>query len=152
MMPLRSMAAIALVTAAVACGEATTASTSSDSVTGQYTLIGFDGSGNLPCCGQTDSLGTIITTGGGLLQVGWNTPSGAYEWDVVRRFQYSNGTSQQLQSQFSVGTYMWDGQTLTLVDSTQHATMTATRAAGRLTIQAFGHQYEFLELVETPHE
>ena len=151
MMSFRAVAAIVLATAAMACGEASTTTKSSDGVAGQYTLTGFDGAGNLPCCGQTDSAGTVVTTSGGLLEVDWNTPSGTYAWDVVRNLQYPNGTSHQIQSRFSSGAYTWDGQTLTLVDSAGAGAMTGSFVGGRLTVNKSGHQYAFLKLIQLPH-
>lgn len=144
-------ATIVVATAAIACGEITTGATRSESVSGQYTLIGIDGIWNLPCCGHTDSTGTAITIRGGLLQVGWNTPIGAYEWDIVRYFQYSGGTSQQIQSNFSSGRYAWDGRTLALVDSGGAGTMTGTFVGGQLTVSKSGHEYAFLKLPQLPH-
>jgi hypothetical protein len=154
-MTSRSIAAGILALSIVGCAASTptipTSSTTAATVAGQYTLIGVDTTRNLPCCGQADSSGAIVTTGGGLLQIGWNVPSGRYEWDAVRSHGASNGTSQMVQSLFSAGSYTWDGQTLTLADSTGLGTMTGTRVTGRLTINALGHQFRFLELVEMPH-
>jgi hypothetical protein len=151
-MKARAIAAYVVVLTTVACAESVPpVSTATASVAGQFTLTGVDTNGNLPCCRQADSSGTVVTTNGGLLQIGWNTPTGGYEWDAVRSYRYSNGTSQTAQSQFSAGSFTWDGQTLTLVDSTGLGVMTGTRAGGRLTVRAFGHRYEFLELIQMPH-
>jgi len=133
--------------AASACGQMVP--TSPRSVVGQYAMTGFKGSRNLPCC-QTDSSGVVVTISGGGMQLGLNTPAGVYEWDVVRTYEYANGTSQQVQSPFSVGTYTWDGQTLTLIDSTGLASMTGVLAGGVLTVGHQGQEYEFLKLVQLP--
>jgi hypothetical protein len=135
--------------ATVGCGE--DLPTGSTRIVGQYVLTGFEGSRNLPCCGQTDASGTVVTIAGGALQLGWNTPDGTYEWDVVRKYDYANGTSQQLQSRFSSGTYTWDGQTLTLVDSTGLAPLTGAVTGGIIALRNPDHQYEFLRLIQLPH-
>jgi hypothetical protein len=148
-MTVRSIAACAVLLATVGCaGQVPTGPTS---VAGQYALTGFEGSRNLPCCRQTDSSGTVVTIAGGGLQIGWNTPTGTYEWDVVRKYDYANGTSQQVQSRFSAGTYTWDGQTLTLVDSAGRVPMTGAVTGGILIVRTQDHQYEFLKLIQMPH-
>lgn len=134
---------------ATACGERSPAAP--DAAAGQFVMTGFDGSRNLPCCSSSDSSGTVVALAGGVLQIGWNTPPGAYTWDVIRTFDYPNGTSSQAQLPFSTGTYHLDGVTLTLSDSKGQFLLSGTVAGNIITLGGDGHTYEFLRLIEMPH-
>lgn len=120
-------------------------------IRGQYAMTGLDGSRNLPCCSQTDSAGAVVTIAGGEMQIGWNTPDGTYQWDVVRTYHYPDGTSNQGQSRFASGTYARDGETLALRDSSGLATITGTVAGNIVNLLANDQQYEFLRLIQLPH-
>lgn len=88
-----------------------------------------------------------MTIDGGGLQIGWNTPLGMWNWGLGLTYTYPNGTSKQGQW-LSSGTYTWDGQTLTLVDS--RGPMAVSMMAGLLTVDRQGHRYQFLKLIESP--
>ena len=120
-------------------------------ITGQYVLTGFDGSRNLPCCSQTDTSGAVVAIAGGVLQIGWNTPGRTYEWDLVRKYDYPDMSSRQVQSRFSSGTYTWDGQTLKLMDSNGLGPMTGSTNGNIITVGNQDQQYEFLRLIPLPH-
>ena len=122
-----------------------------DAAAGQFVMIGFDGSRNLPCCRSTDSSGAVVALAGGVLQIGWNTPLGAYTWDVIRTYDYPNGTSTQAQLPFSTGSYRLDGATLTLSDSKGGFLLTGSIAGNIITLGGGGHTYQFLRLIEMPH-
>ena len=122
-----------------------------DAAAGQFVMIGFDGSRNLPCCRSTDSSGAVVALAGGVLQIGWNTPLGAYTWDVIRTYDYPNGTSTQAQLPFSTGSYRVDGATLTLSDSKGRFLLTGSVAGNIITLGGGGHTYQFLRLIEMPH-
>jgi hypothetical protein len=120
-------------------------------IAGQYDLAGADGQLGLPCCSITDSSGTVVSIGGGLLQIGWNTPAGTYRWDIIRVYDYPDGTSNDVQSEFSSGTYRWDGTTLTLEDTTGNlGRMTGSLGAPGIVVQAPDHRYGFLKLHQLP--
>ncbi len=121
-----------------------------DAAAGQFVMIGFDGSRNLPCCSSTDSSGAVVALAGGVLQIGWNTPPGAYTWDIIRTYDYPNGTSTQARLSFSTGSYRLDGATLTLSDS-KGLSLTGGIAGNIITVAGGGHTYEFLRLMEMPH-
>jgi hypothetical protein len=122
-------------------------------IAGQYELTGVDGTRNLPCCAYTDSLGSVVSTVGGMLQLGWNTAAGAYTWDVTLRRDYANGTSTEDQVRFSSGTYTWDGTTLTLMDSATSVAMSGSIASdGPLTVQTNDHLYAFSYLPHLPRK
>ena len=125
--------------------------TAADSAVGQFIMTGVDGSRNLPCCSSTDTSGAVVTLAGGMLQIGWNTPPGAYGWDITRRYDYPNGSSSQAQTPFSAGTYRLDGETLTLVDSGGQLSLTGPIMGNIITLRGDGHTYEFLRLVQLPH-
>src|SRR5437879_8869007 len=78
-----------------------------DAAAGQFVMIGFDGSRNLPCCSSTDSSGAVVALAGGVLQIGWNTPPGAYTWDIIRTYDYPNGTSTRLSSRSRRAHIVW---------------------------------------------
>ncbi len=122
-----------------------------DAAAGQFVMIGFDGSRNLPCCSSTDSSGAVVALAGGVLQIGWNTPPGAYTWDIIRTYDYPNGTSTQAQLPFSTGSYRLVGATLTLSDSKGRFSLTGSIAGNIVTVAGGGHTYEFLRLIEMPH-
>ena len=122
-----------------------------DAAAGQFVMIGFDGSRNLPCCSSTDSSGVVVALAGGVLQIGWNTPPGAYTWDIIRTYDYPNGTSTQAQLPFSTGSYRLDGATLTLSDSKGGFLLTGSIAGNIITLGGGGHTYQFLRLIEMPH-
>ena len=122
-----------------------------DAAAGQFVMIGFDGSRNLPCCSSTDSSGAVVALAGGVLQIGWNTPPGAYTWDIIRTYDYPNGTSTQAQLPFSTGSYCLDGATLTLSDSQGRFLLTGGIAGNIITVGGGGHTYQFLRLIEMPH-
>ena len=122
-----------------------------DVAAGQFVMIGVDGSRNLPCCSSTDSSGAVVALAGGVLQIGWNTPPGAYTWDIIRTYDYPNGTSTQAQLPFSTGSYRLDGATLTLSDSKGGFLLTGSVAGNIITLGGGGHTYQFLRLIEMPH-
>jgi hypothetical protein len=145
----RWTAACALILVAGACGR--NPLTATTDLVGQYVLTGFDGSRNLPCCSQTDTSGAVVSIAGGVLQIGWYTPRGTYEWDLVRTYDYPDMTSRQEQSRFSSGTYTWDGQTLKLMDSNGLGPMTGSARDNIVTVGNQDEQYEFLRLIPLPH-
>lgn len=123
------------------------------SIVGQYAMLGcWDASGGSPGCPETDSAGTVVTIVGGRLQLGFNVPHGRYDWDVTRKYQYRNGTSELIGSRFSVGTYDWDGRTLALVDDSGHpGPITGTfTSSGAITLVTEGRRYDFGKLVLLP--
>ena|SRR5437016_3546967 len=122
-----------------------------DAAAGQFVMMGVDGSRNLPCCSSTDSSGAVVALAGGVLQIGWNTPPGAYTWDIIRTYDYANGTSTQAQLPFSTGSYRLDGATLTLSDFKGRFLLTGRVAGNIITVGGDGHTYQFLRLIEMPH-
>src|SRR5205823_12235899 len=122
-----------------------------DAAAGQFVMIGVDGSRNLPCCSSTDSSGAVVALAGGVLQIGSNTAPGAYSWDIIRTYDYPNGTSTQAQLPFWTGSYRLDGATLTLSDSKGRFSLTGSIAGNIITVVGGGHTYEFLRLIEMPH-
>jgi len=124
--------------------------TNPPSVVGQYEMTGFDGSLNLPCCRYTDSTGTVVSVGGGAMDIGYNEPAGRFAWDLVRIYEPTTGASTQVQSRFSAGSYAWNGATWILSDSTG-LSMTAVWQGGVLIIRRQGHDYEFWRLIDLPH-
>lgn len=119
-------------------------------IAGQYELTGVDGTRDLPCCAYTDSLGTAVSTVGGMLQLGWNTAPGTYTWDFTLKRDYANGTSTEDQVRFSSGTYTWDGTTLTLTDSATSVAMSGAAASDGLSVQTNDHRYAFSYLPHLP--
>ena len=148
-MKTRTMILYAVFLTAAACSGRNPAAP--DAAAGQFVMIGFDGSRNLPCCRSTDSSGAVVALAGGVLQIGWNTPPGAYTWDIIRTYDYPNGTSTQAQLPFSTGSYRLDGATLTLSDSKGRFSLTGSIAGNIITVVGGGHTYEFLRLIEMPH-
>jgi len=148
-MKTRTMILYAVFLTAAACSGRNPAAP--DAAAGQFVMIGFDGSRNLPCCSSTDSSGVVVALAGGVLQIGWNTPPGAYTWDIIRTYDYPNGTSTQAQLPFSTGSYRLDGATLTLSDSKGRFSLTGSIAGNIITVVGGGHTYEFLRLIEMPH-
>jgi len=148
-MKARTMIRYAVFLTAAACSGRNPAAP--DAAAGQFVMIGFDGSRNLPCCNSTDSSGAVVALAGGVLQIGWNTPPGAYTWDIIRTYDYPNGTSTQAQVSFSTGSYRLDGATLTLSDSKGRFSLTGSVAGNIITVAGGGHTYQFLRLIEMPH-
>ena len=148
-MKTRTMILYAVFLTAAACSGRNPAAP--DAAAGQFVMIGVDGSRNLPCCSSTDSSGAVVAVAGGVLQIGWNTPPGAYTWDIIRTYDYPNGTSTQAQLPFSTGSYRLDGATLTLSDSKGRFSLTGSIAGNIITVVGGGHTYEFLRLIEMPH-
>ena len=148
-MKTRTMILYAVFLTAAACSGRNPAAP--DAAAGQFVMIGFDGSRDLPCCSSTDSSGVVVALAGGVLQIGWNTPPGAYTWDIIRTYDYPNGTSTQAQLPFSTGSYRLDGATLTLSDSKGRFSLTGSIAGNIITVVGGGHTYEFLRLIEMPH-
>ena len=148
-MKTRTMILYAVFLTAAACSGRNPAAP--DAAAGQFVMIGFDGSRNLPCCSSTDSSGVVVALAGGVLQIGWNTPPGAYTWDIIRTYDYPNGTSTQAQLPFSTGSCRLDGATLTLSDSKGRFSLTGSIAGNIITVVGGGHTYEFLRLIEMPH-
>ena len=142
-----SAAAILASVALVACEPKSP--TSASTIAGQYMMTGVDGSG-MPCCGQTDSAGRVVTLAGGGMEIGWNVPAGTYWWGVVRRYTNPDSTFSDAQIGYSAGTYSWDGVHLILIDSTG-LRMTGSVSAGVVTIRRQDHTYEFWRLIEMPH-
>src|SRR5256884_9431864 len=100
-MKTRTMILYAVFLTAAACSGRNPAAP--DAAAGQFVMIGFDGSRNLPCCSSTDSSGAVVAVAGGALQGGWDTPPGAYTWDLISTYDYPHGTSTQAQLPFSTG-------------------------------------------------
>ena len=150
-MMLRALVLCTVLLATSACRDSTNPADRSG-IAGQYELETVDGQRQLPCCAHTDSAGALVSIGNGILQIDWNTPAGAYEWYFVLNYDYQDGTSEQVQSSFSSGTYTLDGTTLTLVDSSNNlGRMTGSASDHEIVIQAPNHSYGFFRLPQLPH-
>ena len=120
---------------------------------GQYVLVGCrDVGGGSPGCPETDSAGTVVTVVDGQLLIGAPVnPDGMYDMHLTLRYEDLNGTSEQVASLFSSGTYSADETTLVLVDDFGGpAPITGTIDGSKITLLVGGRQYEFGRLVLLP--
>jgi hypothetical protein len=78
----------------------------------------------------------------GWLQVGWNTPMGAYAMVV---------TSPVADTFTSAGKFSWDGSTLILIDSAGKPSLRGSVDGGLMTLGRGPHSIALLRLVELPH-
>jgi hypothetical protein len=122
-------------------------STGTQAPTGQYDWSGVDGIRG-SCC-ERDSAGVSVTVVHGLLDLGYNSGIGRYDWDWIQDYRYPDGTLQSVQTTFSAGTYTWDGKAFAFSDTLGLGIMAGYAAPGQVTIEVRGHQYEFLKLPRT---
>lgn len=119
----------------------------------QWSLVGacVDANGNLVGCPVTNDSGVVATEIGGMLQFDYNTAEGHYVWGTQYEDRHPDGTTTT-RDVTSSGTYLWDGTTVTMKDSSTGATMTGhfDGSPGRLRVEAGTGAFEFHRLFELP--